>query len=336
MNIKKIAELANVSIATVSRVINNKPGVRAEIRTKVEQIIRQSDYRPNLMARGLVQKKSNVIGLMVPRFDGYYSERVEAILKVCHENGYGVMIASALKDYEDELDNLGLLYEKHVEGLIFFAAHWTPELNAMIRKISERTPVVMVDQVIEELNIPSILQDNYNGARQAVQHLIECGHRRIACISAPSSDPEGERRLEAFVDTMKEHNLPVEKRYIRQGLYSIESGCNEMEKLLAEPEKPTAVFTANDNMAIGAINCIIKQGLNVPDDISVVGFDDILISRHFNPSLTTVRQDQVAVGTAAAELMLEYIRTKRVRVKKVILTQELVTRDSVKKLETGE
>lgn len=335
MNIKKIAELASVSIATVSRVINNKPGVRDDVRKRVEKIIQDLDFRPNLMARGLVQRRSNVIGLMVPRFDGYYSERVEAILKVCHENGYGVMIASAQADYEDELDNLSILYEKHVEGLIFFAAHWTQELNILIRKISEKTPVVMVDQVIEELNIPSILQDNYNGSRQAVQYLIECGHRRIAYIAAPPSDPEGKKRQDAFCDTMKEHGIPVDKRLIRQGLYSIESGYKEVEKLLDEPgDLPTAIFTANDNMAIGAINCLIKRGFNVPGDISVVGFDDIVVARHFNPALTTVRQDQVAVGTQAAELLLEYVKTKRVRIKKVILTQELIIRNSVKKLES--
>ena len=331
MNIKKIAEIANVSIATVSRVINQKPGVSAEIRKKVKDIVAQTNYRPNVMARGLVQKRSHVIGLMVPRFDGYYSDRVESILKVAHDNHYGVMIASALANYEDEVENLNLLYQKHVEGIIFFCAHVTEELKSALERISQKVPVVMVDYAIEELNIPSIIQDNYNGAKKAMQYLLQCGHRKIACITSPSIDIEGKKRYQAYLDVLKEAGIKVPKAYVREGVYSIESGCKELETILAEAkEMPTAVFACNDNMAIGAVNCIIRKGLRVPEDISVVGFDDIPIARHFNPTLTTVRQDQEAVGVQATELLLEMIKNKSVQVKKIILTQELIIRSSVR------
>lgn len=334
MNIKKIAALANVSIATVSRVVNKKPGVSDEIRKKVEEIIARTDYRPNLMARGLVQKRSHVIGLMVPRFHGYYSDRVEAILKVAYDNGYSVMIASALADYEDELDNLNLLYEKHVEGIIFFAAHVTDEIKAALDRISRKIPVVTVDHVIEELNIPSIIQDNYNGAKKAVQHLIDAGHQRIACITPPHTDIEGSNRYRAYQDALRENGIKMEKKYVREGSYSIESGRVEMRKILEDSEEnPTAVFCGNDNMAVGAISCIVKNGLTVPGDISVAGFDDIAFARHFNPPLTTVRQDQKAVGVQAVELLLEFIKNHSFRVKKIVLSQELVIRESVREIE---
>ncbi len=332
MNIKKIAELAKVSIATVSRVINNKPGVRDDVRKKIEKIIAQTGYRPNPMAQGLVHRKSNVIGLMVPRFVGYYSRRVEAVLKVCHENDYGVMMTSTMAHYEDELDNLNLMYEKRVEGIIIFADHCTGEFQAAISEIGSKIPIVMVDQVIDQLNIPSILQDNYSGAQQAVRHLIDYGHRAIACITAPSSDVQGKKRYRAYRDVLEDEGIPLEPAYVREGSYSIDSGYEEMAGILEKArERPTAVFACNDNMAIGAIHCLIQRDLKVPRDISVVGFDDIEFAAHFNPPLTTVRQDHEAAGTQAAELLLELIKHKTVPVKKIVLNQELVVRESVKK-----
>ncbi len=333
MNIKKVAKLADVSIATISRVVNNKPGVRKDIREKVEQIIRETHYIPNQMARGLVQKKSNVIGLLIPRFDGYYSERAEAVLKVCQQNDYSVMIASAVEEYGGELESLKLLYEKHIEGLIFFWAHYTPEYKELIEKISKKIPVIFVDHVDEDLNIPAILQDNYDGARKAMKYLIENGHRRIAFISAPASDKEARRRYDAYIDTLKELKIDIYEKYIREGTYAIESGFTAMELILKETKVlPTAVFAANDNMAIGAINALKRHGYNVPDDVSIVGFDDIPIAKHFIPALTTVRQDQDAIGTQAAELLIEYKKNREFRVKKIILHQELIIRDSVKKI----
>jgi DNA-binding LacI/PurR family transcriptional regulator len=331
MNIKKIAKLANVSIATVSRVVNNRPGVRKEIREKIEKIIKETNYRPNQMARGLVQKKSNVIGLLIPRFDGYYSERAEAVLRVCNQNDYSVMIASAVEEYGGELDSLKLLYEKHIEGLIFFSAHYTPRHKELMKRISEQIPVVFVDMAEEDLNIPSILQDNYDGARKAMKYLIQCGHRKIAFISSPYSDKEAVKRQHAYVDTLKEEGIKINEKYIREGTYSIDSGYREMGNILKlSKDRPTAVFCANDNMAIGAINCLKANGLEVPGDMSVVGFDDILIAKHFIPALTTVRQDQEAIGTQAAELLIEYKKNSEFRVKKIILHQELIIRDSVK------
>jgi DNA-binding LacI/PurR family transcriptional regulator len=331
MNIKKIAKLANVSIATVSRVVNNRPGVRKEIREKIEKIIQETNYRPNQMARGLVQKKSNVIGLLIPRFDGYYSERAEAVLRVCNKNDYGVMIASAVEEYRGELDSLKLLFEKHIEGLIYFCAHYTARHKELMKKICEQIPVVFVDMAEEDLNIPSILQDNYDGARKAMKYLLEMGHRNIAFIGAPHSDKEAYKRQLAYEDILKEEGIKVSEKYVREGTYSIDSGYREMENILRlSKDRPTAVFCANDNMAIGAINCIKDHDLNVPGDISVVGFDDILISKHFIPALTTVRQDQEAIGTQAAELLIEYKKNSEFRVKKIILHQELIIRDSVR------
>ncbi len=333
MTIKEIAKLAGVSTATVSRVINGDPGVKRDTRANVEKIILKTNYWPNLMARGLVKKKTNIFGLMMPRFDGYYSQRVEAILDVCSRHKYGVMIASGLAKYEEELENLNLLAKQRVEGIIYSAARITPRHKEVIAQITERIPMVLVDQAIDELNIPSILQDNYRGAQKAMRFLLQCGHRRIAFIAPPRDDVEAEKRTTAFFDAMREGRHDVPDGYIQRGDFSIQSGSQGMEKILqGTGEPPTAVFAANDNMAIGAIGCLTRRGLRVPQDMSVMGFDDISIAQHFIPALTTVHQDQVAMGMQAAELIIEYKKYKKVRLKKIILEPELIVRNSVMRI----
>jgi DNA-binding LacI/PurR family transcriptional regulator len=333
MTIKEIAKLASVSTATVSRVVNGAPGVRMEIRAQVEKIILQTNYWPNLMARGLVKKKTNIFGLMMPRFDGYYSKRVEAILNVCSRHKYGVMISSGLENYEEELENLNLLAKQRVEGIIYSAGQISQRQKNLIAQISERIPMVLLDQSSDELNIPCILQDNYSGAQKAMRFIMACGHSRIAFIAPPRNDGEAEKRTMAYFDTMRETNHGIPDAYVQRGDYSIQSGCQEMEKILLQSEEPpTAVFAANDNMAIGAINCLASRGLRVPQDMSVMGFDDISMAKHFIPALTTVQQDQVAMGIQAVELIIEYKKFKKVRLKKIILEPELVIRESVMKI----
>lgn len=336
MTIKEIAKLAGISTATVSRVINGDPGVKKATRANVEKIILKTNYWPNLMARGLVKKKTNIFGLMMPRFDGWYSQRVEAILDVCSRHKYGVMIASGLAKYEEELENLNLLAKQRVEGIIYSAARITPRHREVIAQIIERIPMVLVDQAIDELNVPAILQDNYRGARKAMRFLMDCGHRRIAFIAPPADDLEAEKRTTAFRDALREGGLVAADDLVQRGDFSILSGSQAMEQLLlGGGEPPTAVFAANDNMAIGAIDCLQRRGLQVPRDVSVMGFDDIAMARHFIPALTTIHQDQVAMGTQAAELIIEYKKYKKVRLKKIILEPELVVRDSVARIGAG-
>jgi DNA-binding LacI/PurR family transcriptional regulator len=243
------------------------------------------------------------------------------------------MISSGLENNDEELANLNLLAKQRVEGIIYSAGRISQRHKEIIAQISERIPMVLVDQSIEELNIPSIVQDNYSGAQKAVRFLLAYGHSRIAFIAPPQDDGEAEKRTLAYFSTMRETGHAVPGNYVQRGDYSIQSGSREMEKILQQSaEPPTAVFAANDNMAIGAIDCLIRRGLRVPQDISVMGFDDISMAEHFIPALTTVHQDQVAMGIQAAELIIEYKKFKKVRLKKIILEPELVIRDSVMKI----
>ncbi|MGM0508987.1 MAG: LacI family DNA-binding transcriptional regulator [Fusobacteriota bacterium] len=332
MNIKDIAKLADVSTATVSRVINEKPGVKEKVRKKVKKIIKENDYVPNLIARGLVKNKSKTIGLLVPKFVGYYSDRIEAILKTSNENGYDVIIASAMGKFKGELKNLKTLVEKQVEGIIFFAGKLTDEKIDAIEKINMKIPVLLVDQYINESKITSVITDNYKGTIEAMDFLIGYGHKKIAFIDGPYYDILGKDKLKAYKYKMKENKFKIDKGYIQGGDYSIESGYKAIDKLISESNKlPTAILASNDNMAIGTIKRLKQRGYNVPKDISVMGIDDIEISKHYSPAITTMKQNQYEMGKVIADLILDMINKENQMDKKVIF-QELMIRDSVKNI----
>ncbi len=333
MNIKKIAKIANVSIATISRVINDKPGVKAEVRERIKKILKENDYTPNLMARGLVRKKSNTIGLMIPRFLGYYTERTEAILEICKKNKYNVMIASAVGRFQGEAENFNMLLENQVEGIIYFVGYMSEENREIIKKINKKIPVILVDQSISEFEIPTILPDNYDGAIKIMEYIIGKGHSKIAFIGGPKYDHEGQKRYTAYKYMMKKNKFEIKKGYFQEGVYSIESGYEATKKIFEESEElPTIIFSSNDNMAIGAIKEIQKRGYKVPEDISVIGIDDIEIAKHFTPPLTTLKQNQYEIGRVAGQLVLDCINNKEIKNKKVIIGQDLIIRESVKKI----
>lgn len=336
MNIYEIAKLANVSISSVSRVVNNQPGVRHEIRRKIQSIIAEHDYRPNLLAQELTTKKTNVIGVIIANINSYYAESIEAVYKVCQENNYSIMIAarsSSKSSVDQEVENFHLLSEKQVDGIIFFVSNVTEKYMPVLKKITKRTPIVVIGHEFDGIRLPCVLQDNYNGAKKAVEHLIENGHKRIAFIGGPEQGVGTESRYMAYKDALHENGLHIEDNYIRKGSFGKKSGYIEMSRLLAMVSVlPTALFVANDDMAIGAMKAIREKGLKIPNDISVVGFDDIEMASYLNPPLTTVRQEQYETGIQGAQMLIEAINSKKLKIKKVIMGQELIIRNSTRRM----
>ncbi|MDP4146480.1 MAG: LacI family DNA-binding transcriptional regulator [Bacillota bacterium] len=336
MNIYDIAKIANVSISTVSRVINDRPGVSDKVRKKVEKIIEEYNFRPNLLARELTNKKTNVIGIVAPGVGNYFAERIRAISSTCKENGYSIMITTKSNGYEDvdgEIENFNLLYEKQVDGIIFFPSRITEKHKAVLDKIVPKTPVVVVGYEIKNVLLPCVVYDNYIGAKMAMRHLIENGHKKISIITGPEFEETSNQRLKAYLDTMNENNLPINKQYIKVGSFCMGSGYTKtLELLQCNSERPTAIFAFNDNMAIGAIKAIQESQLKVPEHISVIGFDNIETTAYTTPSLTTVYQDQHEIGLRAAETLINCIKDKTNKINKVVLEQELIVRESVKKI----
>lgn len=329
MNIKDIAQLSGVSTATVSRVINNKPGVKKEIREKIELLLSENDYKPNLIARRLVQKKSNTIGVLIPQVNSFYTGRIEGVFEVATKYGYSVMIGSRIKSSINEVENFRMFYENQVDGIIYFASRVRDEMIEEIKKISNTIPIVLVDQEEASLDIPFILQDNYSGAAKIMEHLISKGHKAIAYIHGYEGDKAVKLRFKAYTEILTKYGIEIKEEYIGHGNFSPITGYNEAKKIMeASLIKPTAIFSANDGMAIGAIKYLTEKGYRIPEDIAVCGYDDIELADYIIPALTTIRQDHKGTGIEAAELIINYINTGKYRTKKIIMNNELIVRQS--------
>lgn len=331
MNIKDIARMANVSVSSVSRVINKQPGVNPNARSRVEKIIRETGYRPNLLARELITKKTKVIGIILPAVHNYYTARINAVTEFCRKNDYSVMLANSMESASVEIRNFHLLYEKQVDGILFFASGLTENHIKTINEIRANIPIVVTDQEFPNSSIPSILHDNYGGACQAVQHLIDIGHSKICYVKGPEFDNSAQLRYKAYLDTLKKNNISLNNDYIFQGDYKFDSGYEIGKNILTLKKKPTAVFASNDLTAIGIIKSLQNKGLSIPEDFSVAGYDNIPAAEYITPSLTTVRQYQHEEGTLAAQTLLNLINNIYVSSKEM-LPSELIIRESTSKL----
>lgn len=334
MNIYDIAKKCDVSIATVSRVINNQPGVQRKVREQIEKYIEESGYVPNLHARELNIKKTNVIGIVMPGINDYFTRRIEAVNRICRDKGYSLMItanSTGVYNEDEEISNLLLLSKKQVDGILFFSVLLSDSHIKMIEKINKSIPVVIIDNEIPLSNISSVVQDHYKGAAKLIYHLIEKDYKKIGFISGPQYDQTSIKRERAWRDILTKSGMQDSLKYYANGDFRIDSGYKAMSQLLSNGEdKPEVVFTANDYMAIGAMKAIKEKNLKIPEDIGLAGFDDVELVSYLSPSLTTVKQDQAAIGEKSAVLLTDLIEGKNEAVNKIELEQELIIRNSTR------
>ncbi len=301
-----VAQHAGVSIGTVSRVFNNRDRVHPETRERVLRAIRELNYQPNALARGLASQQTDTLGLVIPQVnDPFFFEIVRGVEDAASAAGYNLLIASQPRQ-PGEHSYLRLFHRGHVDAMVLVAidvlAH---EVQAIIDR---GVPIVLVQQDVGR-NIPTFLADNYYGARTLIEHLVDVhGYRRVAFISGTDYTPDSRERLRGLRDVLAERGLDLPAAYITHGDYLRGSGYRAMQKLLDLPDRPEAVFAANDQMAADAIIAAQARGLCVPDDIAVVGFDDVPMASYVNPPLTTVSQPVYELGWQAARLALEASR----------------------------
>jgi len=333
MNIKDIAKASGVSIATVSRVINNTAKVGVETRTRVEQAIKQANYRPNSLARELQQKKTNTIGIImsVAELSNLaVSESINAIADVLKQNGYNMMIVNSRFHSEEEIEFFHTFQEKRVDGVLYFASSFTEKHYELLKNYP--IPVVIVGQDYKELNIPCVFFDDYAAAMTATNYLIDKGHRQIGFIGCPLNDvATGIERKKGFEQALNQRNIPLDINNCYTGDFSLESGYLGMETILKKSLlKPTAVFVTTDFMAMGAIKYLIDVGIQVPQDISIIGFDDVNVAAYYNPALTTIHTDKTAIGTISANTLLTMIQDTELTRRKSTVSYSLVERQSVR------
>lgn len=327
-NIRDIAKLTGVSVATVSRALQRPEVVADSTRKIVEEAARKLGYQPNALSRALRRQHSYSIVVVVPYIHNpFYSGVVQGIENVAHANSYKVLLGES-QGSQQRLDTYGaMLLTKEADGLILLGAMLPTSLQPTARHPERRFPVVMACEYVPGFDAPNVRIDNAEAAAEMTDHLIGLGHRRIALIRGPSHNPLSADRLKGYRNRMSKQGLPVPAEYLVKGDFSAESGYQGMQKLLALSSRPTAIFCANDEMAMGAIRAAKEAKLRVPQDVSVVGFDDIRFSEFVDPPLTTIGQPQLELGETAMRLMLDVL-AGRSAAKAVVLPHRLILRGS--------
>lgn len=326
-NIRQIAELAGVSVATVSRALSNpaivKDGTMARVRAAIEQL----DYRPNAVASSLRRQRTDTIIVVVPNIGNpFFSGVIQGIEAVAHDNGYRVLLGETQNDLKRLDQYTELLLTKRADGLIL--------LGSLLPTIVDRQrqappiPLVLACEWFEGLNCARVQIDNLAASALATSHLLERGKRRLATITGPLDNMLARDRLEGFRHATKLAGLTIGRQYVVEGDFSISSGYATMKTLLSMKTVPDGVVCANDEMALGALNAIREAGLRIPEDIALIGFDNIRFSEYSCPPLTTIAQPAAEIGEAAMHLMLGALRDSPADFGYTVLPHQLIVRQS--------
>ncbi len=327
VTIKDIAKLANVSHTTVSRALNNSPLINPQTKKRILEIAKELNYTPNLNAKSLVLHRSYHIGLFFTTLStgtspGFFHEAVRGANQ--HIKDHYDLIVKGIDDYED----LTKITSNMFDGILVMSQ--SPADDRFIEHLLNiNIPTVVLNRLVSLPVEANIVSDDYEGAFQAVRYLIDRGHRRIALISGIEGFQSTEERKKGYIEALKTSQIEPSPDLIKQGHYDMKSGYQAMRSLLAESLLPTAVFCSNDDMAVGAIKAIHESGMRVPDDISVVGFDDNVFAGFITPSLTTVRRPIEKICAEGARCLLENIENSQSFKQPIYLRTTLVKRESV-------
>nr|WP_309787374.1 ribose operon transcriptional repressor RbsR [Pantoea dispersa] len=326
---KDVARLAGVSTSTVSHVINNNRFVSEQVRDRVEQAIRELNYAPSALARSLKIKQTRTIGMLLTASSNpFYSEVVRGVENSCYERGYSLILCNTEGDEERMNRSLETLMQKRVDGLLMMCTE-THLPSAEILNRYPSVPMVMMDWAPFE-GRGDIIQDNaLLGGELATQYLIDRGYTRIACIAGPLDKTPARLRLDGFHQAMAASGLAVPPGYVVDGDFEFQGGFNAMSQLLALDPPPQAVFTSNDAMAVGVYHALYQAGLRVPQDMAVMGYDNIELARYLTPPLSTIHQPKDELGELAIDTLIHRMSDPDASQQTLVLTPELVERGSV-------
>ncbi|MCJ8009933.1 LacI family DNA-binding transcriptional regulator [Lederbergia wuyishanensis] len=324
ITIKDVAKDAGVSIATVSRVLNGKDKVKPSTKQKVEQSIKKLNYLPDLTAQTMVSKKTKTIGLIVPSLHEYWATLAENIQEQLWEYGYTVMFCvSGLVESGKLFTYINSFIQRKVDGIIY-CGPGSEHTSFILELLDGKIPIVVLDRTLPDVN--SVYGDHLEGGKIGAEHLIKLGHKDIAYVGGPFSSPEREL---GFRNGMTLHGLTVNESLIKRGEFTFECGFNSANELLDGKSKFTAVCCGNDLIAFGVIDALRKRGKRVPEDIAIVGYDDIKMASLIKPELTTVRQPLEKIAIGLIDLLLETIDMHDTKqIKSLVFSMELIIRES--------
>lgn len=327
VTIRDVARLASVSISTVSRVLNTPSMVREDKRTKVEEAIETLGFIPNQMARGLLKKETGGLGVILPYVAGeFFSEFLTSIDLAAQEYGKFLMISTSHRSAE-AMKKVLINMRSRVDGIMVMASDGTAEILKSLVKGS--APVVFVNSNTFDLDLETINFDNFTGGYKATEHLLKLGHRRIAMLKGPDHSYDACERLRGYRQALTDQGVTPDPRLEISGDFSPQAGYAGARVLLDIDPRPTAIFGANDHSSIALMSVLRNQNISVPEDISVVGFDDVPSSRYASPALTTVQVPLWQIGETAIKRLLHLVKDKEgALTTKQVLPVELIERES--------
>ncbi|NBI13606.1 substrate-binding domain-containing protein [[Haemophilus] felis] len=327
---KDIARIAKVSTSTVSHVINNSRFVSDEIREKVMRVVKELNYTPSALARSLKVKETKTIGLLVTATDNpFFAEVVSGVEQYCHQHHYNLILSSTAGDKDRLLNNLQTLVQKQVDGLLLMCADARFQIG---RDLNLPLPFVIMDWWPTDQSVDKIFENSEYGGYLATKTLIDYGHRHIAIITGNLKKSLAQNRLAGYQKALTEANIPLNPAWIIEENFDIEGGISGMQKVLNLTPRPTAVFACNDSIALGAYQTLWRQGLRVPQDMSVIGYDNIHLAQYMSPPLSTINQPKAELGKLAVETLLQRIKNPQENYRTLLLEPEIIERESIQLL----
>ena len=327
VGLREVAQRAGVSLGTASKIVNNTGNVNDKMRKKVLQAVKDLNYVPNVFARSLKTNLTFTIGVIIPEIsNSFFDEVVGGIQDFFEPEGYSVLIYNTRLNSKKEIEAFDMFNQK-VDGIIFVSNTINDELFEVLKNIS--IPIVLVSTYAQ--GFVSININNEQAAFSAVDLLCKQGHTKIALLSGDPEDLNaGYPRLKGYMRALSENNIQIRTEFIRYGKYRFEDGVRNTLELLAQKDRPDAIFAASDTMAVGALHVLQAGGHKIPTDISIIGFDDIAIARYASPALSTVRQPRYKMGSEGARKLSLLMRQEEIEIKNYIFDFELVIRASTK------
>jgi LacI family transcriptional regulator len=326
--IKDVAELANVSIATVSHVLNGTRFVSKEVQLRILDAMETLNYQPSAVARGLRTKKTNTIAIIIPDITNpFFSDFTRGFQDVVDQKGFLVLVCNSDRILSRELRFLEMIWQQRVDGVVLNPAKVKAEdLNRLVKA---RISVVLIGSQIDHPDFSVVMIDNVKGGFDAVQHLIDLGHRKIGLLCGLLNTTSGGLRYQGYIKALQQNGISFQGELVEEGAITYDGGYQCMRQMLAKKDLPSAIFATSDVMALGAKTAIEDAGLQIPGDISLIGFDDIPEVSRSRPTLSTIAQPKYGMGQAAANILLEAIENKQsFSRKKIVMEHVVVVRES--------
>ncbi len=330
--IKDVAKLAGVSTTTVSHVINKTRFVAESTQERVNKAVEELNYAPSAVARSLKSNSTRTIGMLVTQSTNpFFAEVVDGVESYCYRQGYTLILCNTGGIYEKQRDYIRMLAEKRVDGMLVICSDLTQELKEML-DAHKNIPKVIMDWGPESSQADKIIDNSEEGGYLATRFLIDNGHKNIACLTGHSDKAVCVERISGCQRALKEEGLTLRNDWVFNGNFEADTAVEVADKIASLKERPTAIFCFNDIMALGLISRLVEHNIRIPEDISVIGYDNIDLAAYFSPPLTTIHQPKRRVGKTAFEILLERIKNKEHEKQVFEMKPELVVRKSVRNL----